>query len=471
MTPTAEVGLGRTILAVFTFFVVALLVGSPAIQTAALRQPAPAAQVSPLLPFVQSSIYSQNTQRFAFVSNFEDMALDGWTSVSGQTPVVVTSPNYSGEPALSSTAGKPQIDSATADFVTGQVALSFQVAIYAPAGTSGFFGLGSTDKKFVAVVGVNGSDVYAGKDLTSLTEVEAMPTGTAYPAGWVYIIADLSQGGNGKWTMQVFVDSTMSAAATVKVPKAGGYTGAIIETTEGTVDYTNIIVSTYQIANVVKGYNNMQGYGQRVASAGIVQLLPAYQNYTAVMTLDSWSIPQSGILSFQINSLNATASETSGGTCVGFFQLGMDLDQNGQIDPWYVPGVDCEANSFVGDFSTPAGSVIVLSILFLSSSHKIEFKEVDQTISKTMTDTIPYSGGAFVGAYTQMEFQPCCNSHPITDYGLKGSLTDMEITPVGGSPEPLNSTYMIPFNLDTPTTWDLTYYQNSAAGYVENNVG
>ena len=461
--------MGRIILAVFAFFTIALLFGSASVQAAELRQPA---HESPLLPFVQSPIYSQNTQRFAFVSNFEDMALDGWTSVKGQTPVVVASPNYSGEPALSSTAGsKPQIDSATADFVTGQVALSFQVAMYAPAGTSGFFGLGSTDRKFVAVVGVNGSDVYAGKDISSLSEVEAVPTGTAYPAGWVYIIADVTQSGGGKWTMQVFVDSTMSAAATLKVPKASGYTGAVIETTEGTVDYTDIIVSTYQIANVVQGYNNMQGYGQRVSSAGIVQLLPAYQNYTAVMTLDSWSIPQSGILSFQINSLNTTASETPGGTCVGFFQLGMDLDQSGQIDPWYVPGVDCEANTFAGDFSTPAGSVIVLSILFLSSSHKIEFKEVDETISKTMTASIPYSGGAFVGAYTQMEFQPCCNSHPITDYGLKGSLTDMRITPVGGSPEPLNSTYMIPFNLDTPNTWDLTYYQNGAAGYAENNIG
>jgi hypothetical protein len=271
--------------------------------------------------------------------------------------------------------------------------------------------------------------------------------------------------------MQVFIDMTNKVAMTVSVPKAGQYSGALIETKKGTVYYTNIIVSTYQIANLVQGYNNMQGYGQRVASAGIVQLLPAYQNYTAVMTLDNWSIPQSGILSFQINSLNKTADETPGGTCVGFFQLGMDLDQNGQIDPWYVPGVDCEANSFTGDFSTPLGSVIILSILYESSSHKIEFKEVDTTISKTLTATIPYSGGAFYGAYTQMEFQPCCNQYPITDYGLRGSLFDMQITPVKGSPEPLNSTYMIPFNLDTPTSWDLTYYQNSAAGYVENNTG
>jgi hypothetical protein len=427
---------------------------------------------SPLLPFIQSSVYSDNTQRFAFISNFEDLSLDGWTAVKGATPTIVTTPNYSGEPALSSVAGRgPQTDYTNSNFVTGQVALSFQVAINARSGTSGYIGLASSDKRLVAVVGVNDSKVYGGKDLSSLKEIETVPANTAYPNGWVYIIADVSQGTSGKWTMQVFVDATQSVAMSFSVPKAGNYNGALIETTKGTVYYTNIIFSTYQIANLVNGYNNMQGYGQRVSSAGIVQLLPNYNNYTAIMTLNNWTIPQSGILSFQINALNTTASETTGGTCVGFFQLGMDIDQNGQIDPWYVPGIDCEANSFVGDFSTPQNSVIILSVLFLSSSHKIEFKEVDTTISKTMEATIPYYGDAFVGAYTQMEFQPCCNAYPITKYGLHGSLTDMQITPVGGSPEPLNSTYMIPFNLDTPPTWDLTYYQNSAAGYVENNTG
>jgi hypothetical protein len=457
-----------------SFVVIFLLVGSASIQSSSFRnvQTQSAQTQKPLLPFIQSKIYSEDSARFAFISNFEDMALDGWSSVKGTTPTVVTTPNYSGEPALSSNARtKPQIDYATSNFVGGQVAISFQVAIYAPSGTSGYFGVGSSDKKFVAVVGVNNSEVYAGKDIKDLKKIEAVPTGTAYPTGWVYIIADITQGVNGKWTMEVFIDATAQIAMTVSVPSAGSYAGALIETDQGTVDYTNIIVSTYQIANLVNGYNNMQGYGQRVSSAGIVQLLPPYQNYTAIMTLNSWTIPQSGILSFQINSLNTTASETPGGTCVGFFQLGMDIDKAGQIDPWYVPGVDCEAASFTGDFSTPKGSVIILSILFLSKSHQIEFKEVDTSISKTMEATISYSGDAFVGAYTQMEFQPCCNNYPITDYGLHGSLTDMQITPVGGSPESLNSTYMIPFNLDTPTTWSLNYYQNSAAGYVENNTG
>src|SRR5271169_412839 len=41
---------------------------------------------------------------FNFVSNFENMQLDGWQSESGSVPVIVSNPNYSGEPALQSSA-------------------------------------------------------------------------------------------------------------------------------------------------------------------------------------------------------------------------------------------------------------------------------------------------------------------------------------------------------------------------------
>ena len=403
---------------------------------------------------------------FTFVSNFEDMKLDGWTVVSGSTPTVVTSPNYSGEPVLNSSANSgSQVDYATKGFKLGQSAISFEVAMNAGSGTKGYFGIGSSDSTFVAVVGVVDGKVYAGASLSSLKEIEAVPKNTAYPKGWVYIIADIVLT-SGKWTMQVYIDQTYTINTNINVPNAGKYTGALIETDRGTIYYTDIIVSTYQMAINISGYNNMEGYGQ--GSDLYVRLLPAYNNLTAVMTLTKWSVPQSGILSFQINAMNFTG--TTQNTCVGFFQLGMSLDQSGQISPWYVPGVDCEAQGFVNQVSTPPGTQLVLSILFKPSSHEITFIENDITISKKYEVSIPYNGGAFYAAYTQMEFQPCCNSYKINDYKLSGSIFGLEITTTSGKTMQLPASYMTPFELDTPTSWLLEYYQGTPAGYNESSI-
>ena len=402
---------------------------------------------------------------FDFVSNFEDEKLDGWKTVTGTAPKVVSSPSYSGEPSLwSSNVTGPQIDRASQGFQTGQPTLSFQVAIDAPTGSSGFFGLGNGSRAFVAVVGVQEGKVVAGPNPGKLKAVEAVPKGTAYPAGWVYISTIVSEGTSPR-TMEVFVDGSSSIAAKITVPKAAGYTGALIKTTDGVVDYSNIVVSTYEIPIYIPGYNNMEGYGQ--GSGLLVSLLPAYDNYTATMTLHNWSVPQSNILSFQINAMNYTGSTTS--TCTGFFQLGLDLNPDGTIAPWWVPGVNCEAHYFAGTagVSTPAGSVLVLHILFDSSAKVIQFEIDDTTIGTTWSHNLPYSGGAFYAAYTQMEFQPCCNSSPIGDYKLDGSLTQMQITPVGGTAEDLPASYMLPFLLDAPSSWDYGYYQNSSAGYTE----
>jgi hypothetical protein len=402
---------------------------------------------------------------FAFVSNFENDSLGGWTSIRGTAPTIVSSPSYSGEPSLASTTKSGvQADYVTQNITADEGNVSLHVAIDAVAKGVGLFGLATAAHTFVAVVGVSDGNVVAGPNPAHLTTIEAVPNDTAQPAGWVLIIANVVHPGASS-SMKVFVDRTDVVAATVKVPGALNYSGAMIETTHGSVHYSDVIVSTYQMATRIPGYNNMEGYGQ--GSALLVTKLPEFDNYTATMTLKNWSVPQSGILSFQINAMNLTGTTVS--TCDGFFQLGLSLDKGGKISPWYVPGVNCESTNFVGSVATPADSVLVLSIVWENSTHQIRFSIDDTTLGKTWTHSIAYKGGGFYGAYTQMEFQPCCNSSPIGDYVLSGELSNMVITTIGGSVQSLPASYMLPFMLDAPPTWDLGYYQNAHAAYDETS--
>ena len=413
---------------------------------------------------------------FAFVSNFESGTLEGWQSVSGATPSVVTKPDYSGEPSLASSAQKGvQIDTASSDFVLGDSFVSFQVAIDASKG-SGYFGLADSSGNPVAIVGVYNGQVVAGYSMSSLQTIEAVPSGTAYPSGWAYITANVydastSSSPSAGWVMQVFVDRTDQIAATFSVPDAASYASAIIETTSGTVYYTNIVVTSYEIGINIPGYNNMEGYGQ--GSGLLVSLLPEFNTLDAEMVLNSWNTPQSGILSFQINAMNYYGTTRS--SCKGFFQLGVDLNPDGYISPWYVPGVNCFAHYFLPSnnpavqqgIPSPQGTHLTLSIVDNQSAKDIVFTIVDTTTSQTFSASIPYSGTGFYGAYTQLEFQPCCASYPIQDYQINGALYNMQITTVSGSTQSLNSSYMLPFVLDAPPSWGFTYYQNSIAGYQQ----
>jgi hypothetical protein len=279
----------------------------------------------------------------------------------------------------------------------------------------------------------------------------------------VYLTANVNSTSAG-WVISVFVDNSNLSAGTLSVPAASSYTDAIIETMSGTVSYTDIVVLSYPIPFVVPGYNNMEGYGQ--GSGEWVNFLPAFDVLTGQMTLDSWRIPQSEILSFQINAMNTTGTTQS--TCVGFFQLGLDIDPQGTIQPWYVPGVDCSAYYFSPlPTATPPGSHLVLTITDDMAARKIRFVIVDTTIGKTFKTLIPYSGSLFYSTYTQIEFQPCCNTYPIQDYRFMGSLYGLQITTRGGKTEGLNAAYMVPFLIDTPPSWDFTYYQSSTQGYQQ----
>jgi len=408
---------------------------------------------------------------FAFVSNFEDGGLDGWTSVAGSAPSVTTKTTYFGEPSLKSSAsGGPQISAASSGFVTGDGFVSFQVALNSGKGT-GYFGLADANHAFVAVVGVANGEVWAGGSLSTLTDIGPVPIGTVYPADWVYLSANVYDAGSKtpNWVMDLYVDRSDRITATVPVPSAAGYAEALLETTSGTAYYTDIVVTTYEIPIYIPGYNNMEGYGQ--GSGLLVQLLPAYTKLTAEMTLNSWDVPQEGILSFQINAMNYYGTTRS--SCQGFFQLGIDLDPSGTIAPWYVPGKNCFAHYFLPSMNpavvpgvpSPFGTHLVLTILDDVANSSVVFTIVDTTIAQTWTASIPYGGTLFYGMYTQIEWQPCCSNFPIEDYAFSGVLYNEAITTATGAVQGLTSDYMLPFILDAPPQWSLTYYRDSVLGY------
>lgn len=438
----------------------------------------------PAVPFVHSvaplpgptSTATPSSPRgaFAFVANFEDGALDGWASMSGAAPSVTASVNYGGEPSMESTAAQGlQVDTASGGFHGGASSVSVQVAIYAGKGT-GLLGLGN-GVSALALLGVSNGYVVAGKDAAHLVNVAPVQGYPAYPKGWVYITANIydpsaASGSTPKWVMQVFIDGTEQVAATLNVPDAGSYANAIVETTSGTVYYSDIVVSTYQIPIYIRGYNNMEGYGQ--GSGLLVSLLPRYYNLTAQMNLTKWNTPQRGILSFQINAMNYVGTTQS--TCSGFFQLGVDLNPNGHIAPWYVEGKNCVAIYF--QTNTPAPNLgivspmpthLVLSIVYEQVAKQIVFTIDDTTTSQVFTSSIPYGGTPFYATYTQMEFQPCCDKYPIQQYNLQGSIYDVQITPLSGPRMSLTSSYMLPYVLDAPPAWNFGYFQDSVNGYQQ----
>ncbi len=408
---------------------------------------------------------------FAFVSNFEDGGLDGWTSLAGSAPSVTTKTTYFGEPSLKSIAtGTPQISAASEGFVPGDGFVSFQVALNSGKG-AGYLGLADSGHNFVAVVGVSNGEVFAGSSLSSLSDVGPVPAGTVYPAGWVYLSANVYNAGSKtpNWVMDVYVDRSDMITATVSTPDGASYAEALLTTTSGTVYYSNIVVTTYEIPINIPGYNNMEGYGQ--GSGLLVRLLPAYTKLTAEMTLNSWDVPQEGILSFQINAMNFYGTTRS--TCQGFFQLGIDLDPSGTIAPWYVPGKNCFAHYFLPSNNpavqpgvpSPFGTHLVLTIEDDLANTAVVFTIVDTAIGQTWTASIPYSGTMFYGMYTQIEWQPCCSNFPIADYAFSGVLYNEAITTSTGAVQGLTSSYMLPFTLDAPPQWSLTYYQDSTLGY------
>ncbi|MEM0159127.1 MAG: hypothetical protein QW812_06420, partial [Thermoplasmataceae archaeon] len=288
---------------------------------------------------------ASTTGTFAFVSEFTSggtPASYGWETLSGN-PSIQSSVNYYGEPSLQLMQGTSLFSDR--NITPGDQLVSFQVAINS-AGGNGSISIVNSQNQSVACIAINGSLVYAGTSQHSLKEVGSIPTTSAYPAGWAYISANLlnaSTHKTEKWELQLFVDQTDSVFANITVPGGYSYSGIILSSSFGTVYMTDIIFTSYEIPIYLPGYNNMEGYGQ--GSGLIVSLLKPFTILHANMILGNWTALQQGILSFQINAMNYYGATRS--TCVGFFQLGIDLDPNGTISPWYVAGTNCFAHYFL----------------------------------------------------------------------------------------------------------------------------
>ena len=411
---------------------------------------------------------------FAFVSNFEDGTMSAWTTVSG-TAAISTSTTYSGEPSLQLAAGNNKPALVSHALPRENRTLSFQVVLGAGTG-AGYLAFVDADANPVMAVGVSNGNVVAGPDLQSAGAVEPVPTGTAYPDGWVYLTGNLfnvSTKGTVAWTLQFFVDRTDIVAANVSVPSAGNMRGIVLEATSGSVFFSNVIATTYGIPTYLPGYNNMMGYGQ--GSGLVVQLLPAYTTVRAEMILHSWDTPQTGILSFQINALNLYGTTRS--SCVGFYQLGIDLNPDGMIAPWWVNGRNCIAHYFLHSMNahilpgiaSPPETHLALSITDNEANHSIDFQIVDTSVAPVayFNASVPYSGSEFFGMYTQMEWQPCCSAFPIAQYELSAALFNLKLTDATGATIPLRSDYMIPFILDAPPSWNFGFYDDTSLGYAQ----
>jgi hypothetical protein len=147
------------------------------------------------------------------------------------------------------------------------------------------------------------------------------------------------------------------------------------------------------------------------------------------MNLDSWDTPQVGILSFQINAMDYYGTVSTAHSCVGLYQLGIDLNPGGYIAPWYVPGKNCVAHYFLSSQSpavqtgvyTGPGTHLTLTIFDDRNAKAVVFTIVvtSPALTKPLTFTAsrPYNGTEFYGTYTQLEFQPCCKQ--VSDTGLQ----------------------------------------------------
>ncbi len=238
------------------------------------------------------------------------------------------------------------------------------------------------------------------------------------------------------------------------------------------VFFTDIILTSYKMSEIIPGYNNMEGYGQ--GSGFLVSLLQPFTILHANFILYNWSVSRYSTLSFQINAMNLPAAVNP--TARGFFQLGIDLDPNGKIAPWYVGGGNAVAvyfknylsPDFMPGFVTPNGTHLGLTIQYIPQERIVFFQIIDYNAcskARFWNATVTYGGPEFRATYTQLETSYTDRSQ-LNEYRFNGTLYNISH---GTSPSglvPLNSSYMLPFSIDTPPpTWSLTYYNGATAGY------
>ncbi|MEM0134343.1 MAG: hypothetical protein QXU18_03835 [Thermoplasmatales archaeon] len=407
---------------------------------------------------------------FTSGGNFSDY---GWLMLNGSfAPPIVSSKNYYGEPSLAMSGGTTLYSQK--GIVRGDQSLSFQFAINAEDGNGAFI-ITNASRGGIASISVNGGTVSVGAPGTD----SAFSANTStYPSnnGWMLISGNLfnyRSGNESSWRLQVFVDNTSTVFANISAPQGYSYAGIEISSSNGTVYFTNIIFTSYRIPVFLPGYNNMEGYGQ--GSGALVSLLTPFTILHANFLLYNWSVTRYSTLSFQINAMNLNAAENQ--TANGFFQLGVDLDPNGKIAPWYVGNDRAIAiyfknhpsPDFMPGFSTPNGTVLGLTIQYVPLKAEILFQIIDYSVSnqyKYWNVSIPYAGTEFYAAYTQMETS-YMNGSQLNDYRFNGTMFNISYGSSISSMVPLNSTYMLPFSINAPASWSLTYYSDQTAGYEQ----
>jgi hypothetical protein len=397
----------------------------------------------------------------------------GWHLISGngKKDSISTSTTYFGEPSLS-VSDSELVN--TNGVIAGDQFVSFQVALN-PGNGMGMFGIVNGGNQILALVGVSGNSVYGGTNTTNMEPLGHAPSQSVYSGGWLYITANILNSSTQRtfsWTMQLFVDGSNTVFANLSVPDAYQYAGiALINQGQAAAYFTDIVFTTYEIPIYLPGYNPMEGYGQ--GSGLLVSLLPAFTVLKANMTLNSWNVPENNILSFQINAMNYYGTTTS--SCVGFFQLGVDINENMHIAPWYVEGTNCIAHYFLSSnnpapqygFQAQPNSKLSLTIM-INDNSTLSFQIIyfGSNGTRYFNATIAYSGTDFYSTYTQLEFQPS-SDYPISDYYFNGSLYNIAYGNGASSMQPLNGTYMLPFILNAPPTWSFAYYQSSISGYQQ----
>jgi len=113
--------------------------------------------------------------------------------------------------------------------------------------------------------------------------------------------------------------------------------------------------------------------------------------------------------------------------------------------------------------------MLSLTIQDQPSNKSIFFQIIDYSAPvgyRYWNASIPYNGTEFYATYTQMEFQPS-SSYPINDYYFNGTLYNMSYGNSMSTLQPLNDSYMLPFTLNAPPTWSLTYYNDGISGYQQ----
>lgn len=394
--------------------------------------------------------------------------------VSGTSnPSITNDPNYYGEPSLSVPGGTSVFSGK--DVIKGDSAVSFQFAVDAN-GSKGIFEITSSDGGYVASISiiegnVNVSTFSSDGILASETSGNLSGANT-----WTLVSGNLfnynNSSGSG-WRLQLFVDNTSYVFANISAPIGYSYDGIEMASSNGTTYFTNIIFSTYRMSLFLPGYNNMEGYGQ--GSGAVVKLLNPFYVLHANFILYNWSVERYSTLSFQINAMNLYGAEHQ--TSKGFFQLGIDLDPNGKIAPWYVANNNAIAvyfsnhpsPDFMPGFQTPNGTVLGLTIQYDPHTGLIEFQIVDYSVNnqyRYWNTSVAYDGSPFYAAYTQIETS-AMNSTQMVGYRFNGSMYNLSYGSNESTMIQFNSSYMLPFSIDAPSIWSLTYYDDSTAGYLQ----